>query len=602
MVESDDKLKLLVVDDESDNLDLLYRTFRQKFRVFRANSAAKALEILEQNGEMAVIISDQRMPFMKGTELLRRTVDQFPDTVRIVLTGYTDVEDLVDAINTGQVFKYITKPWKPQELQDVVQRAADTYRAIKQRTQELRRALRRESVFNAVTQTIRETLDYTQIENAIAHTFGQVFRAQTSILVPVSTAGVADHTAKALSDRSTAYRFPVEDEAHQAAVEVTLDEQDIHCLELVLQHNHLQTYCCQDDDRRCRQVSIPLTYKHQTLAILILKRSSDQPLWQDDDLQLLDDVAQQAALALSQAKLHQRAQRQTLRMQSELEVARHIQTSLLRRQLPTADGIAIQAHCLPAREVGGDFYEVYRHPNSDDIWLAVGDVSGKGVPAALLMASAISILRRELSQDTPPDPGEIMQRLNRSLMDSLVSSNCLITMVLARYSAAASELTYANAGHVYPLIWSRVPALHRSTPEQALSDASQGLFEPEYLQKRSVPLGIKASWEADMGQRSLNVGDVLLLISDGITEASVPDPVPDSVPDSVPDNIPFTGNSASASGKTPPLSMLRHTGLWQLILQQNRVPDLDAILDLIQPKRGTREDDQTILSMEVLQR
>ncbi|MGB3616201.1 MAG: SpoIIE family protein phosphatase [Elainellaceae cyanobacterium] len=585
MVESGDKLKLLVVDDESDNLDLLYRTFRQKFTVFRANSAAKALELLEQEGEMAVIISDQRMPFMKGTELLRRTVDQFPDTVRIVLTGYTDVEDLVDAINTGQVFKYITKPWKPQELQDVVQRAADTYRAIKQRTQALRRALRRESVFNAVTQAIRETLDYTQIENAIAHTFGQVFKAQTSILVPISEGGSAESSTPNLSSPSIAYSFSIGDQTDDAAIELVLDEQDIRCLALAQQHNHRQLSCCQDD-RRCQQVSVPLIYKNQPLAILILKRSVDQPAWQDDDLQLLDAVAQQAALALSQAKLHQHVQRQTRRMQSELEVARHIQTSLLRRQLPIIEGVALQAHCLPAQEVGGDFYEVYRHPNSNDVWLAVGDVSGKGVPAALLMASAISVLRRELSQDTPPDPGVIMQRLNHSLMDSLVSSNCLITMILARYSAQTSELTYANAGHVYPLLWSRVPALHQAIPGQDSSMPPNDLCEPDYLQERSVPLGITASWQADVGQRSLKAGDVLLLISDGITEASVPEH--------------FHTKDSSALGEASQLSMLRHTGLWQLILEEKGAPNLDAILDHIQPKHDIREDDQTILSMEVL--
>jgi response regulator RpfG family c-di-GMP phosphodiesterase len=110
------KLKLMVVDDEPDNLDLLYRTFRRDFRVFKADGAMKALELLDKEGEMAVIISDQRMPLMNGTEFLSKTVDRFPETIRILLTGYTDVEDLVEAINSGKVFKYITKPWNPENL------------------------------------------------------------------------------------------------------------------------------------------------------------------------------------------------------------------------------------------------------------------------------------------------------------------------------------------------------------------------------------------------------------------------------------------------------------------------------------------------------
>ncbi|MGF1536259.1 MAG: SpoIIE family protein phosphatase [Elainellaceae cyanobacterium] len=592
MVEPDEKLKLLVVDDESDNLDLLYRTFRQKFKVFRADSAMTALDLLKREGEMAIIISDQRMPFMKGTELLQRTVEQFPDTVRIVLTGYTDVEDLVDAINTGQVFKYITKPWKPQELQDIVRQAADTYRAIKQRTNDLRRALRRESVFNAVIQAIRETLDCDLIENAIAHTFGQVFAAETSILVPASAVYATGTAASTLSSQLIAYRFSrkkeaadEDDVAEATAAQLTLQDEDIRCLIAVLESNQHQWSCCSEKDNRCEQISVPLIYQNQQLAVLILKRAIDQPSWRSEDLALLEDVAQQAALALSQAKLHQRVQQQTLRFQSELEFARQIQTSLLRQTLPEVNRVALQARCLPAREVGGDFYEVYLHPSCGDIWLAVGDVSGKGIPAALLMASAISVLRQELSHDLAPAPGVVMQRLNHSLMSSLVSSNCLITMVLARYSCASSELTYANAGHVYPMIWSRPQVQHASSrPSEA---------ELAYLKERGVPLGITAEWQGKLGRRSLHPGDVLLMVSDGITEAPVPCV---SAP-----SVPCPGLSPPGQQDSLKLEMLRHSGLWELILKLNGSPDIDAILSHIQPSSEIREDDQTILSMEVLQ-
>jgi response regulator RpfG family c-di-GMP phosphodiesterase len=179
------RLRLMVVDDEPDNLDLLYRTFRRDFEVFKANSGLNALKTLDQEGEMAIIISDQRMPGMNGTEFLSKTVDRFPDTIRIVLTGYTDVEDLVEAINTGKVFKYITKPWMPDELKSVVQQAAETYRVLKQRTYELRRALRRESLFNAMTTAIRESLDYHNMLQTIVETIGSGFEATRCVLRPV---------------------------------------------------------------------------------------------------------------------------------------------------------------------------------------------------------------------------------------------------------------------------------------------------------------------------------------------------------------------------------------------------------------------------------
>ncbi|MEO0408669.1 MAG: PP2C family protein-serine/threonine phosphatase, partial [Cyanobacteria bacterium P01_A01_bin.135] len=227
-----------------------------------------------------------------------------------------------------------------------------------------------------------------------------------------------------------------------------------------------------------------------------------------------------------------------------------------------------------------------------DIWLAVGDVSGKGVPAALLMASAISVLRRELSQDLPLGPDAIMQRLNHSLMDSLVSSNCLITMVLARYSPERAEITYANAGHVYPVVWSRkLVAQHGAGLGQ-----DPATPQPDYLQERGVPLGIAADWQARAGRRSLLPGDVLMLVSDGITEATVPSDNGASHQD--PD--PHTGHHKQIAAVEPSSSMLRHSGLWKLILQHHGAPDVDVILHHIQSSHIPREDDQTILTMEVL--
>jgi response regulator RpfG family c-di-GMP phosphodiesterase len=132
------KLKLMVVHDEPDTLDLLFRTFRRDFQVFRADEVLSALDILGTQGEMAVIISDQRLPGMTGAEFFSRTVARFPDTIRILLVGYTDVEDLVELINSGMVFKYITKPWNPENVREVVQQAADTYRVVKRKTNALR--------------------------------------------------------------------------------------------------------------------------------------------------------------------------------------------------------------------------------------------------------------------------------------------------------------------------------------------------------------------------------------------------------------------------------------------------------------------------------
>lgn len=176
------KPKMMVVDDEPDNLELLFRTFRRDFQVLKAESGIDALEVLAAEGEVAVIISDQRMPEMKGTEFLSRTVPQFPDTVRIILTGFTDVEDLVEAINSGQVYKYITKPWDPNELKAVVQQAAETYYLLKQRTEELKIAEDRTALLEMMVQQAKKQHSLEESLQAIASELGQHFQVDACIL------------------------------------------------------------------------------------------------------------------------------------------------------------------------------------------------------------------------------------------------------------------------------------------------------------------------------------------------------------------------------------------------------------------------------------
>lgn len=560
------KLKLMVVDDESDNLDLLYRTFRRTFEVFKAESAFKALELLNEQAEMAIIISDQRMPKMNGTEFLSIAAERYPDTIRILLTGYTDVEDLVGAINAGKVFKYVTKPWNPDELHSIVNQAAETYRVLKQRTNELHRALRRESLFNTVTTAIRESLDYRNMLQTIVATLSETFGADAGVLSAVENKATANVTDYYLVPELFQYA-PNTSDLLQSHLE-DYASKTAEMLGAIAESRQIQVKSAASEHQAPHQLIVPLAYQQELLAVLTLYQFQS-PNWTDEDLELLSGVAEQAALAISQARLYQRTQEQTQQMRAELAVARQIQSNLLRPVWPELESVSIQARCLPAREVGGDFFEVYIHPQGD-VWLAVGDVSGKGVPAALFMASAISILRRDLSHESSPEPHEVMRRLNHSLLDNLVESNCFITLVLARFSPTQQQLTYANAGHIYPMVWSR----------SMLEHSSESPPEPTYLTVRGVPLGILPEWRAQSGTMKMTSGDTLLLASDGITEATIAQPI-----------IP---------GQPAQPVMLRQDGLWQLIRQEKGALNLDAILACIQTHNEVQEDDQTILSLEVL--
>ncbi|HUV12754.1 MAG TPA: sigma-54 dependent transcriptional regulator [Acidobacteriota bacterium] len=120
------KYDVLVVDDEPANLQKLRRTLHGEFTVHEASGGEEALQILHRQ-PVAAIITDQRMPGLSGVELLRRAIEVCPDSVRIILTGYTEVEDLMDAINQGHVHRYITKPWEPFALKEAVKRELESW-------------------------------------------------------------------------------------------------------------------------------------------------------------------------------------------------------------------------------------------------------------------------------------------------------------------------------------------------------------------------------------------------------------------------------------------------------------------------------------------
>ena len=124
--------KIMIVDDEPANLRLLERLFRQDYKVITAGSGEEALELLAQH-DTALLITDQRMPNMSGLELLKQTAELRPHMVRMILTGYTDVGTLVEALNSGLVYQYLTKPWSNEELRLTVTRALEHYESVRAR-------------------------------------------------------------------------------------------------------------------------------------------------------------------------------------------------------------------------------------------------------------------------------------------------------------------------------------------------------------------------------------------------------------------------------------------------------------------------------------
>jgi serine phosphatase RsbU (regulator of sigma subunit) len=189
------------------------------------------------------------------------------------------------------------------------------------------------------------------------------------------------------------------------------------------------------------------------------------------------------------------------RVEQELEVARSIQQASLPKEVPALEGWEISPFYQPAREVGGDFYDF--HPLSEGrLGAVVGDATGKGVPAALVMSTACGMLQLAAQALDSSSPGEVLERVNETLL-SRIPSNMFVTCFYAVLEPGSGRLTYANAGHDLPYLW------HRG--------------ECEELRARGMPLGLMPKMSYEEKEIVLEAGDAALFYSDGLVEAHDPE-------------------------------------------------------------------------------
>jgi serine phosphatase RsbU (regulator of sigma subunit) len=162
---------ILYIDDEKDNLTVFYSTFRRIFEVHLASSGKEGLVLMKKH-DMHLVIADQRMPEMTGIEFLEKIIPEYPDCVRMVLTGYSDVEAIIQAINKGRVYRYVTKPWQKDELKITIEQALETFQLKRQNRklvtdlQEANQTL--EKKVKERTREITDSIEYaSRIQNAL---------------------------------------------------------------------------------------------------------------------------------------------------------------------------------------------------------------------------------------------------------------------------------------------------------------------------------------------------------------------------------------------------------------------------------------------------
>lgn len=249
------------------------------------------------------------------------------------------------------------------------------------------------------------------------------------------------------------------------------------------------------------RLSVPLISQGELIGLLNLGPRMSEADYSTEDHRLLNTLSTQAAPALRVAQLARQQQleaRQRERMEQELRVARVIQQTLLPKEVPSIDGWRMEAYWQPARAVSGDFYDFITFPDGR-LAIIAADVTDKGVPAALVMATTRSILR--VVAEKLVNPGDVLAEANNRLCPD-IPANMFVTCLYALLDPMTGVVRYANAGHN--------PPYQRTT---------NGISE---IRARGMPLGLMPDMDYEEKEVVINPGENVILYSDGLVEAHNP--------------------------------------------------------------------------------
>jgi phosphoserine phosphatase RsbU/P len=243
------------------------------------------------------------------------------------------------------------------------------------------------------------------------------------------------------------------------------------------------------------ELCVPLKYKERVIGVLDLEHTR-RGYFTEDHMRTLSTLAAQIAIAIENARLYQRVTREEQRLERDLAMAREIQFRLLPACCPTIANAELAAKFVPARELGGDMYDFIRYAGRRTA-IAIGDVSGKGAPAALYAALASGILRSHAALE--PNPAQMLASTNASLRDRPVEGQFL-ALIYALWDERSNSMLISNSGLPRPIF------CHNG--------------ETQIIDARGLPLGLFSDVTYDEVRIHAKAGDVFVFISDGIIDAA----------------------------------------------------------------------------------
>jgi len=367
--------------------------------------------------------------------------------------------------------------------------AYDAEVVLNELADEVRQFTETAPLLETVARKVAETLHVDQI--AVMLRRGETFLLQQAI-------GMSMDGTLALSAQASSVRFLA---ATNEPARLYRDDPDAWYLMAGLGERQVL-------DRVNAELLLPLRGRHRLMGVMALGPKRSEAAYTPADLHMLQTLATQTGLAIEVAELAhslaaEAAQRE--RVNREIEIAREVQERLFPQEMPEIPGATIAGHCRPALGVGGDYYDVFMLEDGR-VGLAIGDVSGKGIAAALLMASLRASLRG-VSLDNPQDFAKLMNKVNRLVYEAS-ASNRYATFFFAAYDPRTRRLDCVNAGHNPPVV---------------LRPGRNGEAEVLRLEAGGPVVGLLPDVPYVEQSVMLTPGDLLLLFTDGISEAMTKD-------------------------------------------------------------------------------
>jgi sigma-B regulation protein RsbU (phosphoserine phosphatase) len=364
-------------------------------------------------------------------------------------------------------------------------------KTLQEENQRLKRAVEELSILNDLARAIGASLNTQEIIQTIVRSSLRAMNAEQGVITLVDE--LASGTMKTLVRTMVSSSEQEQFHFHQALLGwMHLNKKPLVTSE---PKNDERFRGIQWDDSIHSLIAVPMIVKSELRGVVTVYNKKGGAKFSDDDQRLLAIIATQSAQVVENARLYEKEQT-LVRMQEEVRLASQIQTELLPKESPKLPGYEIAGRAIPAQTVGGDYFDFV--PIDDDrLAICLGDVSGKGLPASLLMASLQATLRAHTLSDISPK--QCLERSNRLLFRS-TSPEKFATVFYGILDMRRHVLSYSNAGHDHPFV---------------LRNGS----DPLRLGEGGIPLAMMDNFVYDQGEIVLNPGDVVVIYSDGITEA-----------------------------------------------------------------------------------